>query len=147
MKSSNLSINLSARYQYNENVRTLRFLAPLFAGLGTLNLLAALSLPYLYLQFARGESNGANIQLVYQALYLIPVGYGIFFVLYVLLKYDVLRQMLRNDLNKWCIGCFGLLKRAENKVRPHSHLYGQEANQAADIYFEQLGNAWNKPKK
>lgn len=66
MKCLNLSTNLAARYQYSENVRTLRFLVPAFAGLGTLNLLAALSLPYIYLQFAQGASRGANIQLVYQ---------------------------------------------------------------------------------
>lgn len=65
-KCVHLNTNLAARYQYSENVRTLRFLVPAFAGLGALNLLAALSLPYIYFQFAQGESRGANIQLVYQ---------------------------------------------------------------------------------
>jgi hypothetical protein len=69
-------------------------------------------------------------------------------VVYVLLKYDVMRQMLRSDLHKWCAGCCGLLSRAEAKVRPHPHVaYGHDVDRTTDIYFKQFADSWDKPKK
>uniref|UniRef100_A0A1I7SER6 G_PROTEIN_RECEP_F1_2 domain-containing protein n=2 Tax=Bursaphelenchus xylophilus TaxID=6326 RepID=A0A1I7SER6_BURXY len=137
MKAIKLSTNLTARYQYSENVRTLRFLVPAFVGLGSLNLLAALTIPYIYIKFAQGQ----DVQLMYQALYLIPVGYGVYFIIYVFFKYEVLRKALKKDLAK-ILPCFF---REKVKVRPNPEaMYGNDVDKTTDLYWKQFDNAWQK---
>ncbi|KAI6180208.1 hypothetical protein M3Y98_00695000 [Aphelenchoides besseyi] len=115
MKTIHLSTNLSARYQYSENVRTLRFLVPAFVGLGSLNLLAVFSLPFIY--FA-----DSNVQF----LYLIPIGYGVYFVVYVIAKYDAMRKSFLADFS-----C------AEAKIRPQSRCVYD-----ADLYWKHFEQQW-----
>ncbi|CAD5230771.1 unnamed protein product [Bursaphelenchus okinawaensis] len=133
MKAIKLSTNLTARYQYSENVRTLRFLVPAFVGLGSLNLMAALAVPYIYLKFAQGQ----DVQLMYQALYLIPVGYGIYFITYVFLKYEQLRKAMKNDFSVICPCCCPKV----NKIRPKL-IVQHDVQGTTDIYWKQFDNAW-----
>ncbi|KAH7715277.1 hypothetical protein AAVH_17367 [Aphelenchoides avenae] len=133
-------VPLSARYQYAENVATLRVIVPAVCAYGVAVLFGVLTFPQLIVAWDKGDRDEELF--INQLLYLYPAFNSVVCPLAFALRYPPLNYAMKADLASW-MSC------TRGHVTPRSPVYvATTANvvEEGDIHFKQMDELWGRIK-
>ncbi|KAH7697623.1 hypothetical protein AAVH_35293, partial [Aphelenchoides avenae] len=141
MKIMTRGVTLTARYQYAENVATLRVIVPAVSVYGFWVVIGMLTFPRLFIAWSEGDRIVERF--MNSLLYLYPAICAIVCPLAFMLMYPPLNYSLRMDLAA-CTKHLLPPPRTPSVVRSPSQV---QAMNDAEIYFQQLRASWNAPAR
>jgi hypothetical protein len=137
MRKRHVNDCLTIRYQYSENIATLKVLLPAVAGYGVMIVLGVGVSIYAFMEIYRANQNSINVQIAFQILYMIADLYGVYFIAYIFLKFRPMNLRLRKHV-RWLLK---LPISAANTINPFQK---EDPKYVSDFYFKQLAEAWNQ---